>query len=121
MVDTVAQPQRRDIEQLYAAFNRRDLEAVLARLAPEVRWANGMEGGYVHGRSGVREYWTRQFDIIQSRVEPEQITAGDDGRIVVRVHQVVRSVDGELLADQRVTHLFTFRDGQITRFDIGWG
>jgi hypothetical protein len=29
-----------------------------------------MEGGYVHGREGVREYWTRQWAIVGPHVEP---------------------------------------------------
>ena len=108
-----------EIEQLYAAFNRRDIEAVIARLAADVHWANGMEGGYVDGAQAVRDYWTRQFETIQSRVEPERMRELDGGRVAVDVHQVVHATSGELLADQRVTHVFTFRgDGQITAFDI---
>jgi ketosteroid isomerase-like protein len=107
-----------EIRSLYDAFNRRDVDAVLERLAPDVVWANGMEGGHVEGREAVRDYWTRQFREIASRVEPENVTV-DGGRTVVTVHQVVHSVAGELLADQRVTHVFTLEDGKIARFDIG--
>ena len=41
-----------------------------------------------------------------------------DGRVAVDVRQVVRTPDSELLADQRVRHLFTFDEDVITRFDI---
>lgn len=44
--------------RLYDRFNARDMEAVLAALHPDVVWANGMDGGHVHGRDGVRSYWT---------------------------------------------------------------
>ena len=40
------------VQQLYDGFNARDLEAVLAELSEDVVWANGMDGGYVHGREG---------------------------------------------------------------------
>ncbi len=33
-------------------------------------WANGMEGGDVHGVDEVRKYWTRQLAMIDPRVEP---------------------------------------------------
>ena len=49
----------RDVEllgQLYRRFNARDLQAVLKMLHPDVIWANGMEGGHVHGHEGVRNY-----------------------------------------------------------------
>ena len=48
----------------YREFNARNIEAVLERLRPEVEWANGMEGGHVLGRDGVRDYWTRQWAIL---------------------------------------------------------
>jgi ketosteroid isomerase-like protein len=115
----LSEVEREGIRRLYSDFNRRDIDAVLERLAEDVRWANGMEGGHVEGRAEVREYWTRQFTMIDGKVEPEEISRTDDGRVAVEVHQVVRSLDGELLADERVTHIFTFDDGEITRFDIG--
>jgi ketosteroid isomerase-like protein len=118
-VNAVPQQQQEEIRRLYDAFNGRDLDAVLERLADDVVWANGWEGGYVEGRPAVREYWRRQFAVVEPRVEPEEITRTDEGQIAVAVHQVVRSVDeGALLADQRVTHLYTFQAGKITRFDI---
>ena len=42
----------------YRDFNARRLDAVLARLHPDVTWANGMEGGHVRGVEAVRAYWT---------------------------------------------------------------
>ncbi len=41
----------------YTAFNARDIDAILSMMHPDVEWANGMEGGYVHGHDGVRAYW----------------------------------------------------------------
>ena len=56
-----------------------------------------------------------QFETIDPRSER---FAEEDGRIAVDVHQVVRSRDGELLADQRVRHVYTVRDGLIERMEI---
>lgn len=49
------------ITQAYHAFNAHDIDAVLAVLDPDVEWANGLEGGYVHGHAAVRAYRTRQW------------------------------------------------------------
>ncbi len=46
---------------VYDAFNRRDIDAALARMHPDVDWPNAWEGGRVHGRDAVRAYWERQF------------------------------------------------------------
>src|SRR6266487_3642422 len=45
------------LRAIYNCFNARDIDGVLDALTDDVAWANGMEGGYVHGREGVREYW----------------------------------------------------------------
>jgi ketosteroid isomerase-like protein len=37
------------LREAYQAFNARDIDAVLAVLHPNVVWANGMGGRYVHG------------------------------------------------------------------------
>jgi cation diffusion facilitator family transporter len=108
------------LRELYAAFNARDIDAVLEHLAPDVDWPNGMEGGRMQGRDAVREYWTRQFTLIDGHVDPVDITEHEDGRVAVDVHQVVHSPEGELQSDGHVTHTYVFGDdGLITRMDIG--
>ena len=102
---------------LYAAFNARDIEAVLAHLDPGVDWPNGWEGGRLTGHDAVREYWTRQFAAIDGRVEPQQIVEDGD-TATVTVHQTVRDLDGQLQDDRNVTHTYTFRDGRIVRMDV---
>jgi hypothetical protein len=78
-----------------------------------------MEGGHVQGRDGVRSYWTRQWAMVDPHVEPVTFSRGDEGQVVVEVHQVVRDLMGNLLADKTVGHLFRVEDGLIQRFDIG--
>ncbi len=106
------------LRRAYEAFNARDVDAVLALMHPDVDWPNGMEGGRVLGHAAVREYWTRQFEVIDSRVEPEAFTTDAEGRVVVDVHQVVRDTAGELLSDGRVEHVYTIRDGLVERMEI---
>jgi len=106
------------LEHLYDRFNARDMEAVLATMHPDVMWANGMEGGHVHGRDGVRNYWTRQWAIIDPHVEPAGFSAGADGATNVEVQQTVRDLKGNVLSDKMVGHTFRIEDGLIRRFDI---
>jgi SnoaL-like protein len=106
------------LERLYDRFNARDTEAVLATMHVNVLWANGMEGGHVHGHDGVRSYWTRQWAMIDPHVEPMSFATGRDGEIVVEVHQTVRDLEGKLLSDKAVSHIFRIEDGLIRRFDI---
>ena len=66
----------------------------------------------------MRSYWTRQFTTIDSRVEPVGFTEAADGRVAVTVHQSVRDLDGKVLSQGLVTHVYTLRDGLVTRMDI---
>ena len=70
------------LKRIYDRFNARDIDGVLAVLADDVAWANGMDGGHVHGREAVREYWTRQWTLVSPHVEPVSFhrTAGRDHR-----------------------------------------
>jgi hypothetical protein len=102
----------------YRDFNARNIDAVLSRMQPDVQWANGMEGGHVHGKNEVHAYWTRQFETLNPRVDPLSIDPAEGNAWVVKVHQVVHDVAGNLLLDTIVYHTYQFRDGLIARMDI---
>jgi ketosteroid isomerase-like protein len=106
------------LKAAYAAFNRRDIDAALTLMHPEVEWANGLEGGSVHGRGAVREYWTRQWSLIDPRVEPLNFEEDGIGRVIVKVHQVVRDLDGSVIADRMVRHAYAFEDDLIKSMEI---
>jgi hypothetical protein len=110
--------ERKVLAEAYRDFNARRIDAVLSRMQPSVDWPNGMEGGRVHGHDEVRAYWTRQWGMLDPHVEPVQIDVNPDGRTVVQVHQVVRDLRGNLLADSIVHHVYTFRDGLIELMEI---
>ena len=110
--------EERLLRRAYEAFNTRDVEAALALMHPDVDWPNGMEGGREVGRDAVRAYWMRQFGLIDSRVDPVGFEWDPEGRVVVDVHQVVRDLDGELLSDGLVQHVYTFRAGLVTHMEI---
>ncbi|MGO6677348.1 nuclear transport factor 2 family protein [Rhizobium leguminosarum] len=113
------------IKRIYASFNARDIDAVLAVLSDNVAWANGMDGGHVHGREAVRDYWTRQWAVISPHVEPVAFEETPDGAFAVEVIQSVFDLDGRPLEgqshglkDKTVTHIFRIEGDKIARFDI---
>ena len=106
------------LKQAYTAFNARDVEKVLALMAADVDWPNGMEGGRVAGRDAVRSYWLRQWGMINSKVTPQRFVTESDGRIAVEVHQVVRDLQGSLLADETVYHVYRLENGLIQSMEI---
>ena len=106
------------VKRLYEWFNTREIDRLLASMHEDVIWANGMEGGHLHGRDEVRRYWTRQWATIDPKVEPVDFSIGSDGEVVVEVHQVVRDLGGSLLVDAQAGHIFRIEDGLVERFDI---
>ena len=106
------------IAHVYSAFNRRSVDDVLALMSENVDWPKASEGGRVVGKEQIRAYWTRQWAEFDPHVEPIEVTDRNTGRTEVKVHQVVKSLNGDLLSDQVVLHVFTISDGLIERMDI---
>jgi ketosteroid isomerase-like protein len=113
------------LERIYDRFNARDIDGVLSVLTDDVAWANGMEGGHVHGREAVRAYWTRQWTMTNPRVEPLSFHRAADGAITAEVRQSIQDLEGKPLErqthglkDKMVGHVFRLRDGKVARFDI---
>jgi len=102
----------------YAAFNARDIDGALATMTSDVAWPKAFEGGFVEGGEAIREYWTRQWAGIDPHVEPVAFHPDELGRILVDVHQVVRDLEGTVINDQHVGHLYTFKDGLIQRMTM---
>ncbi len=106
------------LRELYAAFNARDIDTALAGMTMDVDWPNGWEGGYVKGHDEIRAYWTRQWEAVDSRVEPVAFTERPNGDVEVRVHQVGRDATGTLLFDQQVLHIYAYRGDLVERMTI---
>jgi ketosteroid isomerase-like protein len=117
-VSPVIAPNHQLLANMYAAFNRRDVNAVLAAMTPDVVWPNGWRGGTVLGHDQVREYWRHQWNEINSTVVPTAYADRSDGRTAVTVHQVVRDKKGDLLEDQQVVHIYRFVHGLVSDMEI---
>ena len=107
------------IEQAYSAFNKRDINGALALMTEDVSWPKASEGGKVVGKEDIRAYWTRQWGEFDPHVEPLAITEGDGSKVRVTVHQLVRSLQGDVLSDSEVLHIFAMNSGLIAAMDLG--
>ena len=107
------------VEQAYIAFNKRDIDGALALMTQDVSWPKASEGGKVVGKEEIRAYWSRQWGEFDPHVEPLAITEGGGGKVRVRVHQLVKSLQGDVLSDSEVLHVFTVNTGLIAAMDLG--
>ena len=106
------------IERAYVAFNSRDIPGVLKLMHPEVHWPKAFEGSYVSGHKEVQDYWQRQWTEIDPHVEPIDYSTRADGSFAVEVHQVVKDLGGNVLADGVVRHVYKFENGLIREMNV---
>jgi ketosteroid isomerase-like protein len=111
-------PEIEMLRAAYAAFNARDIDAALAIMTPDVSWPRAFKGGFVRGPEEIRAYWTEQWSEIDGHVEPVAFHTEDAGRVLVEVHQVVRDLAGDVLADEHVGHRFTIEHGLIQAMEV---
>lgn len=106
------------IATAYAAFNQRDIDGALALMSENVNWPRASEGGRAVGREEIRAYWTRQWDQFDPHVEPLEVIDEALGKTAVRVHQLVKSLNGSILSDSEVWHVYSISNGLIDRMDL---
>lgn len=108
----------------YEGFGRRDIDAVLSVMDPEIEWdatdALAHTGVYL-GHEGVSEYIGSLSDAWQEfHLNPEQFTESGDGQHVM----VLGSVQGKLAAngqdvEARFAHVLQLDDeGKVTRLKV---
>jgi hypothetical protein len=106
------------IAQAYSAFNRRNVDGALAFMSDNVSWPKASEGGRVVGKEQIRAYWTRQWQEFDPHVEPMEVIDREGGKTDVKVHQLVKSLGGDVLSDSEVWHIYTIANGLIERMDL---
>jgi len=106
------------IYKAYTAFNERNIDNALAVMQKDVQWSKAWEGGYISGHDEIKQYWTRQWTEINPKVEPVGFVTRENGSLEVKVHQNVKDLQGSLIFDGFVKHIYKFQDGLIKTMDI---
>jgi len=106
------------IQKAYSAFNERNIDNALATMQQDVQWSKAWESGYISGHGEIKEYWTRQWTEINPNVKPVGFTERENEILEVKVHQNVKDLQGNLMFDGMVKHVYTFQDGLIKTMDI---
>ena len=110
---------------LVEAVNRRDVDAFLALVRPDVAWDDregwpGIQGVY-RGRPGVRDWWERFLEVWQSvEVEIDDITEGADGSVVLEVSGAFLGGSSGVPTEIRAWEVLWIRDGQVAKRKLSW-
>ena len=110
------------VQDVYAAFGRGDIPAVLGMLAPDVTW--GMVGreqdvpmaGIRAGKAGAGEFFRLLKETQQiTRFEPQKFSAAEDMVFVSGRAAWIMCRSGES-GENEWLHVFTIRDGKVAEY-----
>jgi len=116
---------RTDVEVVLgnnAAFNRRDLDGMIAHFAPDAVVLDRRPGGFgsYHGAEALRAYYGGIFDNTVELTEDLEIRSAADGVVVASCHTraglVSEMGSGEFVTDYAL--LMDIRDGLIARLEV---
>jgi ketosteroid isomerase-like protein len=109
------------VRRAYEAFERGDIEAIVADVHPDVvTWAHprGEEGRY-EGRDGVRRFiedWLEPFE--EFSMVTEEFRDAGGGKVLVRTLQTGRGRGSGVPVEDRFWLLHRVRDGKAFRIDL---
>ncbi|MFP5436953.1 MAG: nuclear transport factor 2 family protein [Bacteroidia bacterium] len=106
------------IKHAYDNFNTRNIDATLQVMHPDIKWPKAWEGDYVKGHEEVRAYWERQWKEINPIVTPVGFRERENGTFEVEVKQLVKDLDGTVLFDGKVLHVYTINNDLLEQMDI---
>ena len=110
------------VRAVIAAWNRRDLEAALSSVHPEVEYVNApsaVEAGTRHGHAGLSLVFRKQWTGLGPAARQEIENAQARGNEVVVALRLSRQMPGSSsLIDNHVATRWTFRDGKVVRFEV---
>lgn len=111
------------VQEIYEAFGRGDVAAILDRLEESVEWEYGAQPGEVpwlqprHGKAGAAEFFASLAELEFHNFAPKAILEGD-GLVValVDVEATVKAT-GKRFNEEDEVHLWYFNDsGRVVRF-----
>jgi ketosteroid isomerase-like protein len=110
---------------LIEAVNRRDLDAFLALVRPDVEWddSEGWPGirGIYRGHDGVRDWWERFLEVWESvEVRVEEAREGPDGRVLLQVSGAFRGGASGVQTEVRAWEVLRIADGQVAKRQLSW-
>lgn len=116
-----AEQNKAVVSSAYEAFDRGDLEGVVATVADDVVWTNHATGapfaGVFKGPDGVRQFLTALMEGVEvTRFDIDTLLA--EGDLVVALGSSAFTVRSSGTSNEGpLVHVFRFEDGKIAAFD----
>jgi hypothetical protein len=119
MADSLPPGAERLLREVYAAFNKPDLQKAMRHIRDDVLWPAPDERTEAVGHDAVRVWRARQLPRKDSRIAPQELLLDRDGfGIVVKCHQLVRDNSDAIVVDRKIEHVYVLREGLIARMTV---
>jgi ketosteroid isomerase-like protein len=109
------------VREYMDAFNRRDLDALVADADPATElheWPNAPGAETHHGPDGLRRAFQKWFEVWEwMRLDIEEITEAGD-RVLLKLHQRAKGKGSEIEVEITSFNVYTFRDGKVARIEL---
>jgi ketosteroid isomerase-like protein len=105
------------LRQAFDAFNRRDFDAAIANVAEEITWEpflSETETPLLRGKAQVRAAWKAQVEMMDVRVQTEELIPVGDHTVVACIRLVAQGHGSGMSLDAPVVWLFTSDDDRLT-------
>jgi ketosteroid isomerase-like protein len=106
------------LREAFDAFNRRDFDAAIATVAEDITWEpflSETETPLLRGKEQVRAAWNAQVEMMDVRVEPEELIPVGNDRVVACIRLIAQGHGSGMSLDAPVIWAFTIGDDGLTR------
>jgi ketosteroid isomerase-like protein len=115
------------VQEIYEAFGKGDVPAILGRLAPDVQWEYGQQGPsdvpwlqQRRGRDAVAGFFESLGGADFHKFDPKQIIEGDGVVVAILDVELTVKATGKRVNEQDEMHLWRFNAaGEVTSFRHG--
>jgi uncharacterized protein len=114
------------VQEMYAAFRRGDIPAILSRLAESVEWEYGPVSTTVpwlqrrRGRDGAAAFFASLAEIELRRFAPKEFLEGDGIVVVLLDVEFTVRATGQRVVEEDEIHVWRFDSGgQVVRYRHG--
>lgn len=103
---------------VYQLFNKREVNRLLDFTSKNINWENSITGENIHGYDNFLNYLIQQQNTNSLYFEPIAFVDNDDNTITVKVKQIIKDSEDNILSESIVHHRYKIEESIIQSMKI---